>query len=141
ACSSSLAGRDAHALDLLAQAIAAGFGDPNQIMADPDLAGLHANPRWGPLMAESAKVFERRNRMWNSPALATPWRPALGEDERVAGLSKLWSEAKFNFANFDLVPELDWDATYLEFLPRVRKAQSAVAYYAELQAFVARLHD
>lgn len=91
--------------------------------------------------AEAAKAFERRNRMWNSPALATPWRPALSEDERVAGLSKLWSEAKFNFANFDLVPELDWDATYVEFLPRVRKAESTVAYYAELQAFAARLHD
>jgi C-terminal processing protease CtpA/Prc len=141
ACANALAGRADRAFEQLRQAVAAGYGEPGQFEADTDLASLHADARWAPLLAQAAQASARRNRMWNSPALATPYRETLDEDERVAGLSKLWSEAKFNFANFDLVPDLDWDASYLEFLPRVRQAGSTVAYYLELQAFIARLHD
>jgi hypothetical protein len=45
--------------------------------------------------------------LWKNPALETPLRTNLAEDEKIAGRSRLWSEVKFNFANFDLVPELD----------------------------------
>ena len=54
-------------------------------------------------------------------------QPVLDEDQRVAGLSRLWSEAKFNFASFDLVPDLDWDALYIATLPEVRAAASTQA--------------
>jgi C-terminal processing protease CtpA/Prc len=141
ACAHALAGRREQALDRLASALAVGYGDPEQMQKDSDLASLHAEPRWAALIAEATRMGALRAKLWNSPALATPYQPVLSEEERVAGLSRIWSEAKFNFANFDLVPELDWDATYMEFLPRVRRADSTVAYYAELQAFIARLHD
>ena len=84
---------------------------------------------------------QRRTRMWNSTAFATPYQPVLDEDQRIAGLSRLWSEAKFNFANFDLVPDLDWDALYTRTLPQVRAATSTAAYYQALRGFVAQLHD
>jgi hypothetical protein len=50
-------------------------------------------------------------------AFRTPFRENLSEDEKAAGLSRFWSEVRYNFANFDLVPGLDWDALYLEYLP------------------------
>jgi C-terminal processing protease CtpA/Prc len=61
--------------------------------------------------------------------------------EKIAGLSLFWSEARHCFANFDLAGDLDWDALYLEFLPKVRATQSTYQYYRVMQAFAARLHD
>nr|MCU0633944.1 hypothetical protein [Gemmatimonadaceae bacterium] len=61
--------------------------------------------------------------------------------DRIAGLSYLWSEAKYNFVHFDLVPSLDWSAAYREALPRVVAAPRTIDYYRVLQAFLARLHD
>ena len=74
-------------------------------------------------------------------AVAASAAPALTEDERIAGLSRIWSEAKFGFVYFDRVPELDWDASYLAYLPRVRAATSTVEYYRLLSRFIAQLKD
>jgi C-terminal processing protease CtpA/Prc len=79
--------------------------------------------------------------LWDNSAFQTPYKPELSENERIAGLSKLWAEVKLNFANFDLVPDLRWDALYLETLPRVRQAKSTAEYYRILQEMVARLRD
>jgi C-terminal processing protease CtpA/Prc len=84
---------------------------------------------------------EREKAFWDDSAFQTPYRPALSEDEKTAGLSKLWAEVKFNFANFDLVPDLRWDALYIETLPRVRQAKTTAEYYKILQEMIARLHD
>ena len=80
-------------------------------------------------------------RPFQSEALNTTFRPELPEAERLAGLALLWSETKYNFANFDLVPELDWDARYLEFIPRVQAAETTLDYYRALMEFVAGLKD
>jgi C-terminal processing protease CtpA/Prc len=141
ACASALAGRTDAALKLLRQATAAGYADVDAIRADADLAALRSDPRFVALLADTANAELRRKRMWNGPAFATPYAPTLDEDQRVAGLSRLWSEAKFNFASFDLVPELDWDALYLATLPQVRAATSTADYYRVLRRFVAQLHD
>jgi carboxyl-terminal processing protease len=141
ACSAALAGRQAQALEWLTRAVALGGVDAKRMAADADLALLHGAPGWPPLLVEAQKAQARRERMWNSPALASPYQESLTEDERVAGLSRLWAEVKFNFVNFDGVPELDWDALYAQYLPRVRAARDTLAYYRELQAFAARLQD
>ena len=47
--------------------------------------------------------------LWNSPALRTPFREDLPEDEKIAGLSRIWSEAKVNFVYFDRLGGIDWD--------------------------------
>jgi carboxyl-terminal processing protease len=74
-------------------------------------------------------------------AFKTPYREDIGEDEKAAGLSRFWSEARYNFANFDLVPGLDWDALYLEYLPKVRATKSTLEYYRVLAELCARLKD
>jgi len=65
----------------------------------------------------------------------------LTESDRVAGLSMIWSEAKYNFANFDLVPDLDWDASYQHYLPLVAAARDEYAYYNLLREFIGLLKD
>jgi C-terminal processing protease CtpA/Prc len=89
-------------------------------------------------MLEKAATLDN---VFNSKALSTPYRPNLSEDEKVAGLSKLWSEAKYNFAYFDHLPGLDWDRLYLDYLPQVRATASTLAYYRVLQRFYAQLKD
>ena len=79
--------------------------------------------------------------VFNSNALQTPYAPNISEAEKVAGLSKLWSEAKYNFVFFDQVPDLDWDQLYLEYLPKVSNTKSTLEYYKVLQAFYAQLQD
>jgi C-terminal processing protease CtpA/Prc len=80
-------------------------------------------------------------RIVTSESLATGYSEQLGVADRLAGLSLLWSEARYNFANFDLVPDLDWDAHYRATIPRVLSAQSTAEYYQELRRFYAALED
>jgi len=61
--------------------------------------------------------------------------------EKLAGLSELWAEARYGFANFWHVPNLDWDATYLAFIPQVTATTSTADYYRVLQRFYALLQD
>ncbi len=67
--------------------------------------------------------------------------PTLTELERISGFVRLWSEVKYNFAFFDQVPELNWDNVLDEYLPRVQKTKSTLAYYRLLSECIARLHD
>jgi carboxyl-terminal processing protease len=85
-----------------------------------------------------AKADEK---LFNSSAWNTSYKPNLSEDEKVAGLSKFWAEAKYNFAFFDKVPTLSWDSLYLAYLPKVRATTSTLNYYQVLQEMCAQLHD
>lgn len=62
-------------------------------------------------------------------------------EERIWGLSLIWSEAKYNFAYFERLPDLDWDEAYRQFLPRVEAAQNDLEYYELLEEFIALLRD
>src|SRR5262249_55079639 len=105
-------------------------GAPAALRAKPTVAAalrqLCANDPWQRFRARS---------------LASQFAETLPVQERVAGLSLLWSEAKCNFANFDLVPQLDWDAAYLAALPQAIAAADTPAFYRVLQALCAQLHD
>jgi len=78
---------------------------------------------------------------WESESIKTPYRENISDAEKIAGLSKFWSAAKYNFINFDLVPDLDWDKAYLEFIPKVLATRSTLEYYRVLQEFCAKLKD
>jgi len=65
----------------------------------------------------------------------------ISTSDRIAGLSMIWSEAKYNFANFRLVPILDWDAAYQKYLPLVIAANSKYEYYNYLREFIGYLKD
>jgi len=74
------------------------------------------------------------------------WMPKPGEasisaSNRIANFMYLWSEVKYNFVNFDLVPNLNWDRMKNRYLPLVEKAQSDEEYYKLLQKLLAELHD
>lgn len=65
----------------------------------------------------------------------------LTSAERTFGLVKFWSEAKYNFAYFDQVPELNWDDALQEYLPLVQNADDDNAYYRLLEKFCALLKN
>jgi carboxyl-terminal processing protease len=65
----------------------------------------------------------------------------LQEDEKIYWLSRLWSEAAYNFAFFDQVPDLNWDDTYRDFIPQVLATKTDWEYYTVLRRFYALLHD
>ncbi len=67
--------------------------------------------------------------------------PRLTAEQRVEAFTRLWSTAKFNFANFDLVPELNWDNVLSEYLPKVIADQSNDAYILLLQKCIGLLKD
>lgn len=69
--------------------------------------------------------------------MQTPYRENLSEDEKVAGLVRFWSEAKYNFVWFDKLIDFDWDAKMIEFMPRVRATKSTGEYYRVLMEFAA----
>lgn len=142
ACAASLAGQKERALTLLEKAVALGASPTaEQIEKDADFASLRSEARFT-RSVEAARDRERvRAALWDSPALATGYRDSLSEDEKVAGLSKLWAEVRFNFVYPETLAALDWDRLYLEALPRVRAARSTLEYYRTLQVLIAKLRD
>jgi len=83
----------------------------------------------------------RYEQLWDSAALNTPFRETLPDAEKLAGLSKFWSEVKYNFGYPEKLIALDWDALYLQAIPKVLEAKSTAEYYRELQRLCARLAD
>ena len=135
----ALAGKQDQALAALKKAVDLG-GTPSAgtVAKEPDLASLRDDPRF----KEQVSRLEREGELWKeNPAIATPYKPVLSEEEKVAGLSKLWAEARFNFPFFGRIPELDWDARYMAYLPQVRAAQTTEDYYRVLMHFMNALED
>ncbi|RIV17364.1 hypothetical protein DYU11_32260 [Fibrisoma montanum] len=107
------------------------------ILDDSYLTSVRQDPALKPILDKAAAGINT----FRSKALTTPYQPNLSDDEKVAGLSKMWAEAKYNFAYFDHIPDVDWDRLYLEYLPKVRATPNTVAYYRVLKQFYAQLRD
>ena len=135
----ALVGQTDLALAALKRAVDLG-GTPSagRVLDEQDLASLRNDQRF----KEQVARLEKAGALWNdSPTLATLYKPVLSEEEKVAGLSKLWAEARFNFPFFGRVPDLEWDARYMAFLPQARAAQTTEDYYRVLMRFMAALKD
>ena len=141
ACAYSLLAQKEKSLSLLREITTARPMNPEQIESDSDFTNLRNEPAYKELLASVRKVWDVKNRFWNSPAMASPYKENISEDEKIAGLTRFWAEAKFNFAWFERVPDLDWDAKYVEFLPKIRASQSTLEYYRLLMQFAALLKD
>ena len=87
------------------------------------------------------RKIDASNRVFNSTSLNTPYVYNISDAEKLAGLSKFWSEAKYNFAYFENLPDLDWDKLYLEYIPIVQSTKSTLEYYQVMQKFCAELKD
>ncbi|MEM7702631.1 MAG: S41 family peptidase [Pseudomonadota bacterium] len=142
ACAYAVAGgQNDKALDLLELAVALGFINTHSLEQDTDLASLRDTSRWAAIKVSANKASAIEERRWGAVALKTPYQENLPVEDKLAGLALVWSEAKYNFANFDLVPDLDWDAEYRAMIPRVMASKSTYEYYRLLKAFVAKLED
>ncbi|WMW81015.1 S41 family peptidase [Undibacterium cyanobacteriorum] len=141
ACAYALAGKTELAFQWLDHSLEAGYARLDHIQTDSDLESLRADPRWASYIGrvkESAKI---QAALWDSSAWKTPFAEQLSEEERVAGLSKFWSEVKYNFIFTDTLKKLDWDAVYLKYLTRVKAATSTAEYYRILMEMCALLQD
>lgn len=87
------------------------------------------------------KEFRRYEKFWDSAELAAGFRRELSEAERIAGLSKFWSEVKYNFGYPEKLLEVEWDRLYLEWIPKVQAARSTDEYYRRLMELCAKLND
>lgn len=66
---------------------------------------------------------------------------SLTAEEKLYGLSQVWKRTSEMFGYWELLPDLDWDAVYQTFIPRVLAAKTVDEYYGELQQFIAHLED
>jgi carboxyl-terminal processing protease len=120
------------------------FADLRQ---DPSVVkGLEQNRHFDSLRSEpgyeAVLAKERRfEHLWDSTALKTPFRDNLPDAEKLAGLSKFWSEIKYNFGYPEKLVELDWDNLYLQSIPKVLATKSTLEYYQEMMRLCARLND
>jgi carboxyl-terminal processing protease len=89
---------------------------------------------------EVVTKLKKRQALWEDEPFRTALKPDLTLEEKVAGLSLLWSQAKYNFANFDHA-DIDWDKTYFNYLSKVTDTKNTIDYYKILQNFYALLKD
>ena len=61
-------------------------------------------------------------------------------EDKIYGLSTVWSEMKYNFVNIDLI-DFDIDSLYRQTLSRVIASSNDVEYYDELERFLAKFND
>lgn len=151
ACYFALAGNASAAFRYLDKAIEEGYNNAQSTEKDEDLLSLHADPRWGPMIKEmggnsagpqkTAALFFNQKSFWESERFKTPYQLNISENEKIAGLSKLWSELKYNFVNFDVAPDVNIDSLYFTYLPKVRSSASTKEYYQLLTEMVAALRD
>lgn len=107
------------------------------LSADDTFETLRDEPRFKLILQRSALP----KRLWQGPAADVPYKDVLSVEERIAGLSLFWAEARANFAYFDQVPDLDWNKVYLDFLPKVMAAEKTVDYYRVLMQLAPLLMD
>jgi C-terminal processing protease CtpA/Prc len=139
--SQALAGDSASAFETLSHAVEDGYIDRKDTETDKDLIALHTDPRWQPVLERMTRVATQQNARWGSAAFATAYASNVTDAEKLAGLAELWAQAKFGFANFWHVPQLNWDQTYRDFIPKVLATRSTADYYRVLENFYAQLED
>jgi hypothetical protein len=141
ACSQALVGDNASAVDTLDHAIEVGYTDHKNSEADKDIVSLHTDPRWQRLLERMTNFTAQQDARWGDAAFATPNATNIADADKLAGLAELWAQAKFGFANFWHIPQLNWDQTYDDYIPKVLATRSTADYYRVLQSFYAQLED
>nr|WP_315398510.1 S41 family peptidase [uncultured Duganella sp.] len=106
-------------------------------LGGPSFASVRDEPRFKAVVAAMALP----ERLYKNPAIATPYKPVLTVEEKVAGLSLFWSEARQNFVHFDHVPDLKWDEVYMQYLGKVIAAPTTGDYYLLMTQLAALLQD
>lgn len=71
----------------------------------PDYSSLRDEPRFQAVR----RTMQVPRKVLDSAAITVPYKEVLSTEEKVAGLSLFWAEARRSFVHFDHVPDLDWD--------------------------------
>jgi carboxyl-terminal processing protease len=140
-CEYSLAGEKEKAIAVLRDAVATGGVSAQTIRQDSDFEAIRNEEGYKKLIADLDAKERPARMLFDSSAMRTPFQEDLPEDEKIAGLSRVWSEAKYSFVYFYRLDGIDWDRLYLSYLPKVRVSKSTLEYYQLLAEFVARLED
>jgi len=141
ACEYSLAHQKDKAMATLRDAAATGSLTSTSLEQDSDFDNIRQNEAFKQFLKELKDKEAPMRLLWRSTAWQTPFRENLPEPEKIAGLSVLWAEAKYDFPFFARGHGLDWDALYLTYLPKVQATKSTYEYYDVLSEFYAQLHD
>jgi len=107
------------------------------VLADEAFTPIRNEPRFQAIL----RISSTPQRMLKDLGADSPYRERLPVEERIAGLTQFWSDARQYFVHFDNAPEVDWNKTYLEFLPRVMAADTTLDYYRVLMQLAPLLHD
>ncbi|QKJ32513.1 hypothetical protein HQ865_23040 [Mucilaginibacter mali] len=107
-----------------------------EMLADSAFIQLKTDPKFMAVIDH----YKARSGLWAGDAFKTPYKADLSATEKLAGLSLLWAQAKLGFAYFDRLT-VDWNQTYLDYIPQVQATKSTLEYYKVLQKFYAQLHD
>jgi carboxyl-terminal processing protease len=102
-----------------------------------ELAPLQNEPRFKAYLQRLQNV----DALWRAPELATPYKERLTPEERVAGLSLFWAEARAGFVNFDLTPDVSLNKIYMDGLKAVLAAETTRDYYDVLMRLAPLLRD
>ena len=137
ACGYALLGRKEDALAALERAVSEGYSDWQHVLDDSDLSGLKDHARFNHIVERMKSDAS----LWAGSLANVPFGPNLSAEQKIGGLSKIWSEVRYNFAYFDHAPGLDWDSLYLTYIPLVRKTTNTKDYYRLLSEFCAQLRD
>ena len=111
--------------------------DPFELSQSQQLEVTHANENVIEALDALVNVFVSENNRIYRPLNGK----SLSEDERMFGFINFWTEVKYNFAFFDQVPNVDWQQVLIDYLPKVRNANSNLEYYRVLQKVCALLND
>lgn len=136
-CAHSLLHNADAAIKLFAEVVDAGYADYDHALKDSDLDFIRGDLQFQKLLSRLKPL----GAFWDNPFFGTPYKENLSDDEKLAGLSRFWSECKYNFVYFDKLPDLNWDSVYFAYLPQIRQTQNTLEYYRVLQRFSAELKD
>lgn len=108
----------------------------SMMMKDSTFSNLWSDPRF----TAFAGKMKRTSDLYKGTAFETSYKEDISDAEKVEGLSLLWMQARANFVYFDRL-QIDWNRTYMDYLPLVLKTKGIAAYYKLLIQFYAQLHD
>jgi C-terminal processing protease CtpA/Prc len=137
ACNYALNGNKQNALDCLQKAVNYGYANYRHIEKDSDL-NLIKNEK---IYRDIIHTLKLESKLWDNSAINTSYKTDISDREKIAGLSKLWSEIKFNFVNFDIIDDINPDSLYMAYLPKVLETNSTIEYYWCLKEFCTHMKD
>lgn len=120
--------------------------EPFRQIATPKIGEMLQKPPFAELSGNAAyaTVVARQRapaKFGDASPIGSAFHETLTDAEKIAGLSLFWSEVRRSFVHFDKVADLDWDATFMRYVPKVLAAKDVREYYNVLMTLAPLLKD